>query len=110
MIGTVHKHRRLANRKLRLSMGILMIDRAQHEVMVGRRVVRLTPTECALLWQLALAPGRVFRRDELLAGVWQGVAVESRTVDTHLSKVSRKLREHPRAPFLIETVWGWDTA
>jgi DNA-binding response OmpR family regulator len=93
--------------RTRLVIGALAIDKLRHEVKLGIRRINLTPTEFALLWQLASEPGRVFRRDELLGNVWgDTVTVEDRTVDTHMSKVRRKLRLSPGAPSLIETVWG----
>ena len=93
--------------RTRLSIGHVTIDKLRHEVHIGRQRVSLTRTECALLWQLALQPGRVFRREELLTHVWTGVTVEPRTVDTHVSKVRRKLHGRPEGPILIETIWGF---
>jgi|SRR5690349_24733230 DNA-binding response OmpR family regulator len=88
-------------------VGPLTIDKLRHEVTVASRKVKLTPTEFALLWQLASDPGRVFRRDELLQAVWgQSISVENRTVDAHMSKVRRKLYRPREAPSLVETVWG----
>ena len=93
--------------RTRAVIGPLTIDKLRHEVKLGVRKINLTPTEFALLWRLASEPGRVFRRDELLGDVWgDAVTVEDRTVDTHMSKVRRKLRQSPGSPSLIETVWG----
>jgi DNA-binding response OmpR family regulator len=93
--------------RTRLVIGALAIDKLRYEVKLGIRTIKLTPTEYALLWRLASEPGRVFRRDELLGDVWgDRVTVEDRTIDTHMSKVRRKLRQSPGLPSLIETVWG----
>jgi DNA-binding response OmpR family regulator len=93
--------------KTRIVIGLLSIDKSRHEVTVGSKPVKLSPTEFALLWQLASEPGRVFRRDELLQAVWgSGIIVEDRTIDAHMSKVRRKLCPLPERPSLIETVWG----
>jgi len=93
--------------RTRLVIGALAIDKLRHEIKLGIRKINLTPTEFALLWRLASEPGRVFRRDELLGDVWgNDVTVEHRTIDTHMSKVRRKLRQSPGSPSLIETVWG----
>jgi len=96
-----------AKDKNRLAVGRLTIDKDRHEATLGSYTIRLTPIESALLWRLASEPGRVFGREELLANVWgHGITVEHRTVDTHMSKVRRKLRERPDGPSLIETIWG----
>lgn len=93
--------------RTRIVIGLLVIDKRRHEVTLASQPVKLTPMEFALLWQLALEPGRVFRRDELLQALWSnGISVEDRTIDTHISKVRRKLGQSPEGLSLIETVWG----
>ena len=64
--------------------------------------VHLTPTEFDLLLYLALRPGRVSTREELLEQVW-GYEVPSgaRTVDSHVRSLRRKLGAD-----LIRTVHG----
>ena len=93
--------------RTRIVIGLLAIDKAQHEVTWASQHVKLTPTEFALLWRLAMEPGRVFRREELLQALWgNGISVEDRTVDTHMSKIRRKLCQSSEGLSLIETVWG----
>lgn len=75
----------------------LEVDLDYHEVFVkvaGRRHrLVLTLTEFKLLAQLAKAPRRVFSRAELLVNCLpEGDALE-RTVDSHISKLRRKLEE-----------------
>ena len=71
------------------------IDLEHHEasVRIGRRqhALALTLTEFKLLAYLARAPRRVFTRDELLhACLPEGDTLE-RTVDSHISKLRKKL-------------------
>ena len=57
------------------------------------RLVHLTPTEFDLVHRLALRPGVVFSREQLLEDVWgyaDGTA-GGRTVDSHVAAVRRKL-------------------
>lgn len=73
------------------------IDLDTHEatVQVGKRrhALTLTLTEFKLLAQMARAPKRVFSRAELLvACLPEGDALE-RTVDSHISKLRKKLEE-----------------
>ena len=54
--------------------------------------VQLTSTEFDLLAHLMARPGRVFTREELLAGVWGYAAhAGTRTVDVHVAQVRAKL-------------------
>lgn len=74
-----------------------VINLQSHEVMVeiGEKTftLELTLTEFKLLTQLATAPKRVFSRAELLADCLpEGDALE-RTVDSHISKLRKKLEK-----------------
>jgi DNA-binding response OmpR family regulator len=70
--------------------------------------VRLTPHEFELLYQMALQPGVVFSRKELLAAVWRGQAfVTERSIDTLVRHLRCKIEEDPAAPKLLITVWGY---
>ncbi|MCA1972755.1 MAG: response regulator [Caenispirillum sp.] len=86
---------RAASRRV-LRFGALTVDLEGHQALVegedGReKVLDLTLTEFRLLAQLARTPKRVFSRGELLeACLPEGEALE-RTVDSHLSKLRKKL-------------------
>lgn len=84
-----------------------MIDRPRREVTVHNRPVHLTPREFGLLWVLALHPGKVYRREELLSQVWgKETFVALRTVDVHMAKLRHKLRSRNVQPDIAETIWG----
>lgn len=78
-----------------LRLGAFEIDLQTHEVAVtvdGRRhLPTLTLTEFRLLAQLARTPRRVFSRSELLAACLPDGDALERTVDSHISKLRRKL-------------------
>ncbi|MES2857507.1 MAG: response regulator transcription factor, partial [Bdellovibrionota bacterium] len=64
----------------------------------------LTPLEFKLLLLLANKPNHVFSRDEILNTVWgESIHVYSRSVDTHISKLRKKLDSYSG---LIESVHG----
>jgi len=84
------------------------IDRSTRDVRVdGRRVV-LAQKEYQLLVCLARAPQRVFTKAELLHDVWNYRATgRTRTLDSHASRLRRKLRDACVEPVaLVENVWG----
>jgi DNA-binding response OmpR family regulator len=60
-----------------------------------------------LLVRLAGEPDRVFTKEELLRDVWGYRAkARTRTLDSHASRVRRKLRDVDPATTMIENVWG----
>jgi two-component system phosphate regulon response regulator PhoB len=88
----------------RLEIGRIRLDTAAHRAQVRGNEVPLTATEFRLLRVLMERQGRVQTRSRLLTDVW-GYAedVDSRTVDTHVRRLRRKLG--PEAD-RIETVIG----
>jgi two-component system phosphate regulon response regulator PhoB len=81
-----------ARRSSKLEHGPLRVDLERKKFWVERREVRLTDKELRILTLLMSQPGRVFTRDEILAGVWVGEAERTlRVVDTHMKGIRRKL-------------------
>lgn len=80
-----------------LRVAPFQIDLDHHEVMLevegNTLALELTLTEFKLLVQLARAPKRVFSRAELLAHCLPEGNTLERTVDSHLSKLRKKLEE-----------------
>jgi DNA-binding response OmpR family regulator len=72
--------------------GALTIDPERRRVLVGARAVALTPLEFDLLLYLARRPDAVLRREQLLTAVWgYRHAGYARTVDSHVTRVRKKL-------------------
>jgi two-component system, OmpR family, phosphate regulon response regulator PhoB len=87
-----------------LQVGGIELDISGHQLRLGGKEVPLTATEFRLLRLLMERNGRVQTRGQLLSDVW-GYAedIDSRTVDTHIRRLRRKLG--PEAD-RIETVIG----
>ncbi|MDH6711142.1 DNA-binding response OmpR family regulator [Kitasatospora sp. MAA19] len=90
-----------------LSVGPLTVDPLRHEVTAHGRPVSCTPAEFRLLEVLAAQPGRVFTRAQLLEHL-HGIDryITTRTVDTHVMNLRRKIEPHPRRPVSLLTVYG----
>jgi two-component system phosphate regulon response regulator PhoB len=88
----------------RLEIGRIQLDTAAHRALVRGSEIPLTATEFRLLRVLMEGQGRVQTRSRLLTDVW-GYAedVDSRTVDTHVRRLRRKLGSESDR---IETVIG----
>ncbi|PRC45316.1 DNA-binding response regulator [Mycobacterium sp. ITM-2017-0098] len=85
-----------------LSIGEHRVDLQARRVHHGDNEIHLTRTEFDLLVFLARRPRTAVSRDALLEHVWGwGSGLESRTVDTHVKALRRKL-----GPDLIRTVHG----
>lgn len=86
--------------------GEVAVDIEARTVRRGDEEVDLTPKEFDLLAALLERPGRVTTRIELLKAVWgYDSSVVSRTVDTHIGELRRKLERDSTAPRHILTVW-----
>jgi len=73
-------------------IGELEIDRRSHRVLVAGEEVPLTPKEYDLLVLLAVDPGAMVTRREILAEVWDPHWYgTSKTVDVHIASLRKKL-------------------
>jgi two-component system alkaline phosphatase synthesis response regulator PhoP len=88
-----------------IRFGDVELDPAVREVRRSGVPVALRPKEYDLLHALARRAGRLAERGELLREVWgYHESVLSRTLDTHIGELRRKLEEDPAAPRYILTV------
>jgi two-component system, OmpR family, alkaline phosphatase synthesis response regulator PhoP len=85
--------------------GEVVVDTATRSVTRAGREVALTPKEYDLLVALIRRKGAVASRVELMKQVWgYSAAVLSRTVDTHVAELRRKLDNDSPEPKHILTV------
>lgn len=93
-----------------LIVGDLILDPVAHQVRVGgETTVELTRTEFELLVALALRPGQVLTRHDLVSEVWDTTWVgDERIVDVHIGNLRRKLGTDTRGGRggFIDTVRG----
>jgi DNA-binding response OmpR family regulator len=90
-----------------LAIGTVLIYPKKRQVVVDDRPVNLTPTEFNLLKVMALAPGQVFTRAQLIEKAF-GYDFEGfeRNVDVHITSLRRKLETNGGRSKLIKTVYG----
>ncbi len=88
-----------------VTFGDVVVEPGTHTVLRGGDEVPLRPKEYELLIALLRRGGRVASRGELLDEVWgYSGEVHSRTVDTHVAELRRKLEENAAEPKHILTV------
>ncbi|SDZ45613.1 two component transcriptional regulator, winged helix family [Jannaschia faecimaris] len=91
----------------RLEFGDVTLDTAEHRVFRAGNELHLGPTEFRLLTTFMERPGRVWSRDQLLDRVWgRDIYVDSRTVDVHVGRLRKALRNATGADDPIRTVRG----
>jgi DNA-binding response OmpR family regulator len=90
----------------RLEAGPIVVDRTTRRVTVDGVRVDLAGKEFELLAKLAEQPERVYTKEELLRDVWDFRSLgRTRTLDSHASRLRRKLQAVAAGPFVVN-VWG----
>jgi DNA-binding response OmpR family regulator len=82
------------------------VDPASRTVRLRGAPVALTPKAYDLMLALIRRRGAVATRVDLLREVWaQDAEILTRTVDSHMAEVRRKLEADPAEPRHFLTVW-----
>lgn len=98
---------REASTEKAVEVGELRIDPLTREVNAGHRKIELTSKEFDLLYVLALHPGQVFTRAQLLDRVWgYEFYGDASTVTVHVRRLREKIETNPTEPKFVTTVWG----
>jgi two-component system response regulator ChvI len=87
--------------------GELVLDPARHLCTWKGEPVQLTVTEFLILQALAVRPGHVKSRDQLMdAAYGEHIYVDDRTIDSHIKRLRRKIRAVDDSFAQIETLYG----
>lgn len=87
--------------------GELVMDPLRHAVKWKGKDVSLTVTEFLLLQALAQRPGFVKSRDQLMDVAYDDqVYVDDRTIDSHIKRLRKKMRNTDDTFSAIETLYG----
>lgn len=85
----------------------LHISRKSHECTLNGQNLMLTPIEFDILWYLCEHRGGVVSSEELFEAVWKEKYLDNNnTVMAHIARLREKMKEPPRKPKFIKTVWG----
>ena len=85
--------------------GTLVVDLDHHVASKGGTELNLTPREFRLLGHFIEHRGEIVTREQLLDNVWGYDTIPfTRTVDTHIAKLRKKIEDNPTDPHFIITV------
>lgn len=91
-----------------LQRGDLLISETKCQVTRNGELIPLTPTEFKILLTLANRPGVVFSRLQLMKAAMDDDFMNyERTLDSHVSKLRKKLEPDPDHMKYIQTVYGF---
>ena len=90
-----------------IQRGDLRLDPARHQCTWKGENVDLTVTEFLLLKSLALRPGHVKSRDQLMDSAYgEHIYVDDRTIDSHVKRLRKKFKAADSEFAQIETLYG----
>jgi two-component system KDP operon response regulator KdpE len=105
-IEAVHR-RRMPEREPLFRSGRLEVDVSRREAKVAGELVRLTPTEYAVLELLVRYSGRIVTRERILKEVWGPAGeAEEGSLRVYINALRKKIEEDPASPLLIVTEAG----
>ena len=89
----------------KVSFPDLEINLSNYTVLFRGESLDMSAKEMEILYYLAVSPGQVFTREQILDGVWGYEYVgDPRTVDVYIKRLRQKLPPH--SAWQLSTVWG----
>lgn len=90
-----------------IEYGHLILDDSRHLCSWKKHPLNLTVTEYLLVKSLALRPGHVRNRDQLIDMAYgENIYVDDRTIDSHIKRVRKKFKKIDEEFDKIETLYG----
>ena len=104
---SIVKSTNTANNADIIKKGKLSLNMNRHECFWNNLPIKLTVTEFLLLETLAIRPGYVKSRDQLMSAAYDdSVYVDDRTIDSHIKRLRRKFKNIDEGFNSIETLYG----
>lgn len=90
-----------------ISSQLLELDKEKYQARIQGLLLDLTTVEFNLLAVLAGEPGRIYQREQLMQAIYKEYRVVSdRTIDSHVKKLRKKIKEVYPNQELIHSVYG----
>ena len=103
--------RRTENREtnlLRYFLDDIELNFSKYEATKNGKKVELTPLEFHMIKLLIQKKGQVVTRDDFLDAIWgeDNLIVTSRTIDSHIANIRKKIEDNPAKPKFIKSIRG----
>jgi len=103
--------RRTENREtnlLRYFLDDIELNFSKYEATKNGKKVELTPLEFHMIKLLIQKKGQVVTRDDFLDAIWgeDNLIVSSRTIDSHIANIRKKIEDNPAKPKFIKSIRG----
>ena len=93
--------------RTQLCYGSLLLNLTERKAVIHERELPLTPIEFEILWRISEREGHIFTPEEIFGMVWGSQPWDGgQMVQTHMSRLRRKLEKAEGEQRFIETVWG----
>lgn len=85
----------------------LLVDDANHQVLVRGKDVKMTPIEYKILRLLLKEQGTVLSIDRIYESIWKMRAVGAdNVIAVHIRHIRKKIENNPDEPRYLKAVWG----
>lgn len=86
----------------------LFMNKKNHQCLLNKTPLHLTPTEFSILWVLCQNQGQVVSSDRLFYEVWgeKYYTSSNNTIMVHIRHLREKMKDSAENPKYIKTVWG----
>ena len=88
----------------KINFGLFTLDAAYELLWKGLERIHLRPKSHALLQYLAVQPGRLATKDELMNAIWRDCHVGDEALRHCMAEIRRALSNKAEAPKVVETV------
>ena len=90
------------------SIGEIELDFKKYEAKKKDQKIDFTPLEFYMLRLFVMKKGQVITRDDFLDQIWgeNNLVVTSRTIDSHIANIRKKIEEDPSNPKFITSIRG----
>lgn len=93
--------------RTQMRYGSLLLDLTERRALIHEKELPLTPVEFDILWRISERAGHIFTPEEIFGMVWGSQPWDGgQMVQTHMSRLRRKLEKAEGEQRFIETVWG----
>lgn len=102
------KLKQQSTNKTLLQYDNISINTETHSIAVNSTVIRITPKEYEVALQLFANIGEVVSRDAMMKNVWgYSDSINTRTVDTHISRIRKKLKLIPANKWSLTSIYSF---